>query len=83
MGKLLRLPIPMLFVSTVINTVALSRKTASLPDSEGQWGYAIMSPLTSTNHMEDSMLDFLIDVVYALACMGCFALIGALLAWRG
>ncbi len=29
------------------------------------------------------MLDFLIDVVYALACMGCFMMIGVLLAWRG
>ncbi len=29
------------------------------------------------------MLDFLIDVVFALACMGCFMMIGVLLAWRG
>lgn len=29
------------------------------------------------------MLEFLIDVVFALACMGCFMMIGVLLAWRG
>ena len=68
----------------MISTVALSKRkllfTSKIVKANG---HAIMSPLTSTNHMEDKMLDFLIDVVYALACMGCFALIGALLAWRG